>query len=287
MVAAMLAETAPAKLNLTLAVRGRRPDGYHELDSLVVFASVGDRVSLEPGAALSVETTGPFGAAITDDNLIVKAARAAQAAAPDLRLGHFRLEKNLPVAAGLGGGSSDAAAALRLISRTNPARAPNIDWASLAQSIGADVPVCLGARAARMSGLGERVEPLDRLPAIACVLANPRVPLATPSVFRALAAATFDNRPLASWPRLATADDLLAHVQAGRNDLQPAAIALCPPVADVLCALRSLAGAQIVRMSGSGPTCFALFRSRTEADGARAVLAARRPDWWVVSADLH
>jgi 4-diphosphocytidyl-2-C-methyl-D-erythritol kinase len=281
-----LVEHAPAKINLTLAVRGRRPDGYHELDSFVTFArAAGDRLSLLPGGPFELETDGPFASAITEDNLIAKAVRLALEADPGLTLGRFRLAKHLPVAAGIGGGTSDAAAALRLIARANPARAASIDWRDIARRVGADGPVCLEARAARLSGLGERVEPLGSLPPVDCVLVNPGVPLATPPVFRALAAPAFDGAPLQPWPHLATTDDLLAHVRAGRNDLEPAAISLCPVIADVLAALHACPGVEVARMSGSGSTCFALFRVRAD-NKAAAALSAAHPDWWTVTTSL-
>lgn len=284
-----LSEHAPAKINLTLHVLGRRLDGYHELDSLVVFAPCGDTVTLTPGPVMDVIMTGPFASAITDDNLIMKAARLARETAPDLRIGSFTLDKHLPVAAGLGGGSSDAAAALRLIRRANPAYADGIDWQGIAARCGADVPVCLLGRAARMQGLGERVTPVGPLPPIGCVLVNPRVPLPTAAVFRALAAPTTSTAVAGpAWPDdLSAGPALMDLVASGRNDLEQPARRLCPPVSEILESLSAIPGVRLARMSGSGPTCFALVETPELAREIAATLAGRRPDWWIASSSLQ
>ncbi len=180
-------EIARAKVNLTLSVLGRRPDGYHEIESLVTFADFGDVVSLEPGPATSVTTRGPFAAAIDGPNLLDRALALLREAAPGLHLGAVTLEKNLPVAAGLGGGSADAAALLRAVRRANPELAGSVPWDAVAARLGADVPVCLAGRPALISGIGQTVQPLAHdLPAMAAVLVNPRQPLATAAVYRAL-----------------------------------------------------------------------------------------------------
>ncbi|MEZ5856075.1 MAG: 4-(cytidine 5'-diphospho)-2-C-methyl-D-erythritol kinase [Hyphomicrobiaceae bacterium] len=283
-------ELAPAKLNLSLRVLGKRPDGYHELSSLVAFAAVGDKLSLQPNTPLALQTTGPFGHAITEsdaDNLVIRAAHAASVAHPSLQLGAFRLEKVLPVAAGIGGGSADAAAALRLIRSRNPDSASKIDWMTLAAGLGADVPVCLTGRPAFMQGIGDRITPLHGLPPCWIVLANPRVPLSTRDVFTAMAAGPVQQvEAPASQTAFATRAELLAYLETQPNDLTDAAIRLCPAVGDVLRRLQNLEGAEFSRMSGSGPTCFACFASAQTADAAAAALAGQRPDWWVISTPL-
>ena len=286
----LLTESAPAKVNLTLRVLGRRPDGYHELDSVVAFASIGDRLTLAPGPGLTLACDGPFRASIdseNSENLVLKAVHRAMAEAPGLSAGVFRLTKQLPVAAGLGGGSADAAAALRLLRRANPALAASLAWRTIAASIGADVPVCLESRAAVMAGFGERVTPIAPLPQAAIVLANPRVPLRTADVFHALAAPpiTADVVPRA-WTPPRNFAGLIAALATATNDLEPVARRLCPSVGAVLTRLAGCQGAKLVRMSGSGPTCFALFESFAEATTAVAWLSAHEPGWWIEPSTL-
>jgi 4-diphosphocytidyl-2-C-methyl-D-erythritol kinase len=282
-----LRETAKAKLNLTLEVLGRRADGYHALESLVAFAQLGDSLELEPCDALSLAVTGPFAAALGGDNLIIKAAEVAKASNPGLKLGSFRLIKNLPVAAGLGGGSADAAAALRLLAKTNPGALPEAIIAAIAASLGSDITVCLESRAALMFGGGERVLPVAAFPPCAVVLVNPGLPLATREVF-----ARLNAPPLAKAPDDPVAPDLsgsfdrlVAYVAARGNDLETPAIALAPVIRDILQALAQLPGARLARLSGSGPTCLALFRSLAEAERAAGLLAAH-PGGWVVATAL-
>lgn len=284
-----LTARALAKVNLSLGVSGRRADGYHEIESLVAFAGTGDVVTLDTGRPLGLELAGPEAAAITGDtNLVIAAAKAALGVAPDLQVGHFRLEKHLPVASGIGGGSADAAAALRLIREANPQAGCHVDWMALASRIGSDVPVCLASRASLMCGRGERLSTLDALPPAALVLANPRVALQTADVFKALAAHPLDagRDVIAQVPNIATFEALTAYLQQRPNDLEPAAIALCPVIADVRRALATLSGAQLVRMSGSGATCFALFKDRALADAGASALASAHPGWWVRAAPL-
>jgi 4-diphosphocytidyl-2-C-methyl-D-erythritol kinase len=273
-----LAEAAPAKVNLYLHVTGRRADGYHLLDSLVVFAGAADRLRHAPGPALSLALEGVEGAALAQepDNLVLRAARLLAAEVGRAPAGHVWLEKTLPVASGIGGGSADAAAALRLLDRAWGLGLPTSRLAALAGQLGADVPVCLASRAARMEGVGEVLSPAPRLPpGCGLVLANPRLPLPTPAVFRARTGGFTPRASLPeSWPDApAMARDLLAC----RNDLQEAAIGLCPPVAEVLQALAGLPGCLMARMSGSGATCFALF---AEAAEARAAAANLPEAWW-------
>lgn len=281
-----LRETAPAKLNLTLEVLGRRADGYHELLSLVAFAGLGDIVEFEPGGGLALVIEGQFGNALQGDNLIVDAAEAAKAAAPAIELGRFRLSKALPVAAGLGGGSADAAAALRLLARANPAALAPAALARMAAKLGSDVTVCLESRPALMTGRGERVMAVQGMPACGVVLVNPGLPLATASVYGAL-----DAPPLsASRPSVPEAPDfggcferLIDYADARANDLESAASRLVPAIGEVLDALKRLEGARLVRLAGSGPTCFALFATADEAKRAAISVAAFAPSWWVAA----
>ncbi|MDT1064429.1 4-(cytidine 5'-diphospho)-2-C-methyl-D-erythritol kinase [Paracoccus sp. CPCC 101403] len=262
-------ELAPAKLNLTLHVTGRRDDGYHLLDSLVVFLDVGDVVTVAPGP-LSLRLTGPFAGALADDpqNLCLRAARLAG------REAVITLEKNLPVASGIGGGSADAAAVLRALD----ARPPGTEI------LGADVPVCLAGRPMRMQGLGEILTPLPPLPQLHVLLVNPLCGLSTPAVFAALDCRVNPPIPqvLPDFPDAAT---LIAFLTDCRNDLQPAAIRLLPVIADCLAALQG-AGAALARMSGSGATCFGLFPDARTAEDARRAIAADHPDWWVAASGL-
>lgn len=272
----MLAEFAAAKINLTLHVTGRRRDGYHLLDSLVCFADAADAVAASPAAALSLRITGPEGAGLSaePDNLVLRAARAmGQGAA-------LVLDKRLPVASGIGGGSADAAATLRLLARLTGAPLPD---AATVLRLGADVPVCLAGRVCRMQGVGETLAPAPPLPPVWAVLANPRVAVPTPQVFAALQSRDNPAMPdrLPDWP---DAPALAAWLATQRNDLEPAAIAIAPAIADTLVALAAAPGALLARMSGSGATCFALFASATAAQAAAVGLA--RPGWWVVAARL-
>jgi 4-diphosphocytidyl-2-C-methyl-D-erythritol kinase len=281
----MLATRAPAKVNLTLHVLGRRPDGYHELESLVAFAGTGDDLSLRPGA-LSLSVSGPTANAAGGgaDNLVLKAARALARRVPGLTTGAFHLTKRLPVAAGLGGGSADAAAALRLLARLNGLAFDDPAILSAASDTGADVPVCLQSRARMMAGAGEVLGPALRLPPLFTVLANPGVPVATAAVFQALALKASPHPaigPALDRPRL------VAAIAAGRNDLETAAIALAPAIGEALASMRAATGCRLARMSGSGATVFGLFD-----DGAASLAAAKeirraRPGWWIKATRLR
>jgi 4-diphosphocytidyl-2-C-methyl-D-erythritol kinase len=280
-----LVENAPAKVNLTLAVLGRRRDGYHLLQSLVVFARLHDRLSFVPGATLALRVAGPTVAAAgpVAENLVLQAARALAAEVPGLTLGRFTLTKNLPVAAGLGGGSSDAAAALRLLARANRLSGHDPRLLKAARQVGADVPVCVDPQPRLMRGVGERLsEPLD-LPTLPAVLVNPAAALATKDVFAALGLAP-GARPrrtplIGRLPR--DRDALIALLAAHGNDLEPPAVALKPVIARVLRALREQPGCRLARMSGSGATCFGLFSSPRAAASAARELASAHPRWWV------
>ncbi|OZB19828.1 MAG: 4-(cytidine 5'-diphospho)-2-C-methyl-D-erythritol kinase [Rhodobacterales bacterium 34-62-10] len=269
-VAAAHVELAPAKVNLTLHVTGQRADGYHLLDSLVVFADLGDRLVLRRADQPALRVTGPMAAGVPSgpDNLVLRAARAMGV---DLEIG---LEKHLPSAAGIGGGSSDAAAVLRGAVALVPGLALPDD-AGL--SLGADVPVCLMARAARMRGIGEDVVPVDGLPLLHAVLVNPGVGVSTAVIFRSLSRK--DNAAMPDvLPRWADVDDLAAWLAGQRNDMQ-AAVAAAPVVGEVIAAIGATAGCKLARMSGSGATCFGLYADAAAA--ARAAEALARPGWWV------
>ncbi|MDE2574800.1 MAG: 4-(cytidine 5'-diphospho)-2-C-methyl-D-erythritol kinase [Rhodospirillales bacterium] len=271
----MLVEPAPAKVNLFLHVTGRRADGLHLLDSLAVFPPVGDTLRAAPEATLSLAIDGAFGAALAaePDNLVLRAARALAAARGVAAGARLTLTKTLPVASGIGGGSADAAACLRLLARL---------WAvapadtALAAGLGADVPVCLAARPARMGGVGERLDAAPALPRCGMALVNPGVAVATAEVFRARAGAFSPPAALpAGWPDAAT---MAGDLRALSNDLEAPARALCPPIDAVLAALRAQPGCLLARMSGSGATCFALFAEPSAALAAADAL--RRPGWW-------
>jgi len=283
-----LRDSGRAKLNLTLEVLGRRPDGFHELRSLVAFASLGDRVELDPHGPLKLTVEGRFAQCMGDgDNLIVKAAQAASNKAPGLKLGRFRLDKMLPVAAGLGGGSADAAAALRLIAEANPGALTEAMLAELATGLGSDVNVCLMSRPALISGRGETVEPVAGFPPCGVLLANPGRPLATAAVYAALGAAAWV--PSRHAERLDFHGDfeaLLAYATPRGNDLERPAAQLVPEIREVLAALLTLDGIRLARLSGSGPTCFALFASGDDAERANPRLAAEFPNWWIAAATL-
>jgi 4-diphosphocytidyl-2-C-methyl-D-erythritol kinase len=274
---ALLHEAAPAKVNLFLHVTGRRADGYHLLDSLVVFPAAGDTLSYSPGGPLALALDGPEAGALAaePDNLVLRAARLLAEAAGIAPHGTLRLSKHLPVASGIGGGSADAAAALRMLRRAWGLGLDNTALAALALRLGADVPACLASRAARMEGVGEVLGATPGLPAFGIVLANPRQALPTPAVFRARGGGTTPRATLPpSWP---DATAMARDLGACRNDLEDAAIGLCPAVAEVLAALRALPGCLLARMSGSGATCFALL-----PDAAAAAIASDSlPDrWW-------
>jgi 4-diphosphocytidyl-2-C-methyl-D-erythritol kinase len=284
--AVALSRHAWAKVNLFLEVTGRRPDGYHEIDSLIVFAGVGDRLEFRPADDLVVEAGGPFAAALpaTADNLVSRAARALAAHAALAARGHITLDKQLPAAAGIGGGSADAAATLEGLAALWRIRPAAEDLAAIAGTLGADVPVCLYGRPALVSGIGEVIARAPPLPPAWLVLVNPGVPLATGAIF---AAREGGFTPPAAWPELAaTAADLAALLAGRRNDLEPPARRLAPAVGEALDRLAAAPGALLARMSGSGATCFALFARSHEARAAAAALAADRPRWWVAAAPM-
>jgi 4-diphosphocytidyl-2-C-methyl-D-erythritol kinase len=278
------AESAPAKVNLFLHVTGKRPDGYHLLDSLVVFAGIADRITFAPAETLSLMVTGPFASSLAaePDNLVLRAARALAAEAGVPAAGALCLDKRIPVASGIGGGSADAAAALRLLCRVWRLSPPRPVLDRIAVGLGADVPVCLRNQPMRMRGVGEILTPSPALPECGVVLVNPGTPLATVSVFRARAGDFSQEAVLpAGWDIV---EDLAAGLAGMANDLEAAAIGRAPAVGDVLHAIGGTRGCLLARMSGSGATCFGLFADAAGAEAAAAEL--RRPGWWTWGGSL-
>src|SRR5215475_7322920 len=269
-----LVEEGRAKVNLTLRVVGRRTDGYHDLESVVAFADCADRLTLTPGSELTLTTVGPLAMACGEiaDNLVLKAARLLGEVVPGLKAGAFVLDKVLPVAAGIGGGSADAAAALRLLARLNDLALDDPRLQQVALATGADVPVCLLSRACDMTGVGEQLLPL-MLPSMPCVMVNPRVPVATKDVFRALGlrngellVGVTDVIEAPAWPEEgASIADWIEVLETVANDLEAPAMRIEPVIGDVLKALRASAGVKLARMSGSGATCFAIFGEAADA----------------------
>jgi 4-diphosphocytidyl-2-C-methyl-D-erythritol kinase len=285
-----LTEDGRAKVNLTLRVVGRRVDGYHDLESVVAFADCADRLSLADGPELRLTTTGPLAEACgeTVDNLVFKAAQLLGDRVADLRLGEFTLDKVLPVAAGIGGGSADAAAALRLLARANGLAIDDGRLLEVAQLTGADVPVCLASRACVMTGVGETLLPLT-LPKMPCVLVNPRIPVATKDVFRALGlrhgellVGASDVIRAPAWPEAGSSvEDWVEMLAASSNDLEAPAMRIQPVIGDVISALNATNGAWLARMSGSGATCFAIFENTADARRAAQKIQLDHPRWWV------
>jgi 4-diphosphocytidyl-2-C-methyl-D-erythritol kinase len=271
-------EAAQAKINLFLHVTGKRADGYHLLDSLAVFAAIEDRLTFAPSDTLSLTVTGPFATSLEaePDNLVLRAARVLAAASGVPPAGALSLEKRIPVASGIGGGSADAAAALRLLCRSWRLHPDAATLDRIATGLGADVPVCMRNRPMRMRGTGEILTPAPALPPAGLVLLNPGVPLATASVFRARIGGYSSPAVLPShW---ATAPEMAASLAGLTNDLEPPAIGLVPVIRDVLRAIGETPGCLLARMSGSGATCFGLFPNAEDAQGAATGLA--RPGWW-------
>jgi 4-diphosphocytidyl-2-C-methyl-D-erythritol kinase len=285
-----LMEDARAKVNLTLRVAGRRVDGFHDIESVVAFADCADRLSLTPGPKLDLKMSGPLAQACgeTGDNLVLKAARLLGGRVPDLKAGQFTLEKVLPVAAGIGGGSADAAAALRLLAQLNGLALDDKRMLDVALETGADVPVCLASRACDMTGVGENLLPLT-LPIMPCVMVNPRIAVATKDVFAALGlrhgellvGATDVFRGTA-WPEPgASVEDWVEVLAASSNDLEAPATRIQPVIGEVISALSATNGAWLARMSGSGATCFAIYENTADAQRAAQKIMLDHPGWWV------
>ena len=291
-----LVEEGRAKVNLTLRVVGRRTDGYHDLESVVAFADCADKLTLTPGPELSLKTVGPLASACGDasDNLVLKAARLLGEVVPGLMVGAFVLDKVLPVAAGIGGGSADAAAALRLLARLNGLASDDARLLEVALETGADVPVCLASRACDMTGVGETLLPLSP-PIMPSVLVNPRVPVATREVFEALglrhgeilvgvADVVIEG---SSWPEEGgSLEEWVEALAAGTNDLEEPATKIQPVIGDVIAALNATNGAWLARMSGSGATCFAVYENTAEARRAADKIRLEHPAWWVHAGTL-
>jgi 4-diphosphocytidyl-2-C-methyl-D-erythritol kinase len=278
---------APAKLNLTLRVTGRRADGYHEVESLVAFAGLCDWLGFDPGDDLTLEVFGLRASEVgpLHENLVARAVRSLTTRIPGLKLGQFRLIKRLPVAAGLGGGSADAAAALRLLATEVGLPIDDPRVLASARATGADVLACLFPQARTIKGIGDDLGAAIRLPDTFAVLVNPLVPVPTPKVFEAFDLASKPNaEQAASRFGPAVASDFRA---VGHNDLEAAAIRVAPQIETVLNRLSQIAEAKAFGMSGSGATCFALFNERRRAAAARRSVAADHPEWWVESTKLH
>jgi 4-diphosphocytidyl-2-C-methyl-D-erythritol kinase len=277
-----LEEQAPAKVNLDLRITRRRPDGYHELDSVVAFTGWADRLAFTPHPRLALELSGPFAAPLGNrtDNLVLRAARRLAAHVGRPPCVRIALDKRIPVSAGLGGGSADAAATLRGLRRLWQLGMRDAELLPLALELGADVPVCLGAGAARMRGIGERIEPIA-LPVLDLVLANPGQAVVTAQVFAGLGALAPAADPAGVVP--ADRAGLLAWLRARGNDLEAPARRVAPEIGEVLAALGAQPGCRLARMSGSGATCFGLFDDPEAAARAAGALCRTRPGWWVIS----
>jgi 4-diphosphocytidyl-2-C-methyl-D-erythritol kinase len=291
---------ASAKINLYLHVTGRRPDGYHLLDSLVVFADVGDWISVrrDQGPGISVTREGPFAGSLptdVDDDLVAKAAGLILSAMGSAENGiglKIHLTKNLPVASGIGGGSADAAATLRAVAACidtdNNGEFDPLQFAELALDLGADVPVCLAGLPSLMRGIGEDLTPVVPLPRTAIVLVNPMVPISTPDVFRALGVQGESVRPIEPYPDAPFADaaSLAGFLSDRDNDLFLPALNLLPELDRVLTALGATPGCLLARMSGSGATCFGLFDRLDDAATAATTIGNENPNWWVAAGSL-
>ena len=290
-----LVEYARAKVNLTLRVMGRRVDGYHDLESVVAFADCADRLILVPRTELQLVTTGPLADACGEvaDNLVLKAARLLSERVPGLKSGTFTLHKVLPVAAGIGGGSADAAAALRLLARANGLAIDDERLTEVAKLTGADVPVCVRSRACVMTGVGENLLPV-KLPRLPCVLVNPRVAVATRDVFAALGlrngellVGATDILQAIAWPEDgASLEEWVEAFAASSNDLEAPATRIRPVIGEVISALNATNGAWLAQMSGSGATCFAIYENTAEAGRAAEKIRRDHPEWWVHAGTL-
>ncbi len=275
---------APAKINLFLHVGQKRADGFHALESLVVFACTGDELAFEGAGELSLVLDGPFANALTPgpDNLVLKAARALAASAGVRKGARIALTKNLPIASGIGGGSADAAATLRGLNALWKLNLAPEELQAIAAQIGSDVPVCVGSKPAWMEGRGEKVTALAGIVEVPMVLVNPGVAVPTGKVFAALKERRGVGLPLPD--AMKNADELVAYLKTTANDLEAPARQIAPHIGEVLDALASQPGLLLARMSGSGATCFALFDSGASAQNAAAAIRARRGDWWIAAA---
>lgn len=275
----MIVECAPAKINLALHVRCKRPDGYHELETLFAFLQHGDTITLRRADEARFSVTGPFAAALAGegDNLVLRAASLFSAQFGDPGPLDIVLDKHLPVASGIGGGSADAAATLRALARLTGMAADDPALFTIAEALGADVPACLLGRSAVGTGKGEQLDPVAGLADTPVLLVNPGVAVSTGPVFRA-------------WDGVDRGGigpgDLLARAMAGRNDLEPPARALAPVIGDVVALLQAQPGVMLARMSGSGATCFALFETVAARQAAAATIGLAQPGWWCLESAL-
>ena len=271
-------QRARAKINLCLHLTGQRADGYHLLDSLVVFADVADKITVEAAQKLSLNINGPFSGSLTvgADNLVIKAAQTYQGLGAKITL-----QKNLPIASGIGGGSADAAASLRALSELSSQPLP----ADNGLSLGADVPVCLFGQACRMQGIGEDITPVSSLPPLPAVLVWPNVAVSTATVFQSISQKENPAISMLVDKKMEFADTV-AFLKTTRNDMQYAARQLAPEISDALEMLEH-SGADLARMSGSGATCFGLFKDHETAAAAAQEIAECQPDWWVRSTVLN
>lgn len=282
-----LNETAFAKLNLSLGVLGRRVDGFHELTSLVAFTAFGDELSLSPGPGFKLEVEGPFGHQIEGDNLVERVARYFMRQSEISDFGCLRLTKNLPVAAGLGGGSADAGAFIRLVGRVKGQPFSDQEIESFGALFGADVPICVHSRPARITGIGEQIGMIPYLPKFGVLLVNPGVPMLTAAVFKAANAPAYSiaGSALPPLPNFRS-ENLITYMKTHPNDLSASAITLQPVIGDVIAALADLPGCLIARMSGSGATCFGLFETEKAARSGGDQLSAMQPDWWIKTCSI-
>lgn len=290
-----LMDEGRAKVNLTLRVVGRRTDGFHDLESVVAFADCADRLTLTPGPELTLQMSGPLAQACgeTSDNLVLKATRLLAERVSGLKSGSFTLDKVLPVAAGIGGGSADAAAALRLLAKLNGLSLDDERLHEVALATGADVPVCLASRACDMTGVGDTLTPLS-LPIMPCVMINPCVPVPTRDVFTALGlrngellVGAIDVFRGTDWPEAgASVEDWVEVLAASTNDLEAPAMRIQPVIGEVIAALNATNGAWLARMSGSGATCFAIYENTADAGRAAEKIRRDHPGWWVHSGTL-
>jgi len=281
--------TASAKINLYLHVVGKRADGYHLLESLIVFARHGDVITVAPAAKFSLEIEGPFAAklAADEDNLVLRAARGLAKLVGTRKAAAITLTKNLPVASGIGGGSADAAATIKALQWLWDKR--DFDWkplAELALSLGADVPVCLYDRNSYVSGIGEKLKHGGALPSADLLLVNPSVATPTPAVFKARTGGFSESDPWKTPAAAMTTKQLVALLKKRRNDLTEPAIEVAPVIADVLQALEKTRGCLLARLSGSGATCFGIYDDAASAEAAKAAIQKAHPTWWAVATKI-
>jgi 4-diphosphocytidyl-2-C-methyl-D-erythritol kinase len=289
-VSASLAALAPAKVNLTLRILGRRADGYHELESLVVFAGCGDHLTFEAGPNLDLTVSGPTAgqSGAVADNLVLRTAKALAAKVPGLAVGRFALTKELPAGAGLGGGSADAAAALRLLADANRLERDDPRLVAVARATGADVPVCLDPRPRVMRGIGDILSVPLALPKLGIIIVYPGIAMPTPPVFKALGLTPGERcaTGAASGPPPDEREALLAWLAGERNDLEPPALGIAPAIKDAIRAIAALPGCRLARMSGSGSACFGLFDTEAAAAAAARGLEEAHPGWWARASSI-